>query len=105
MYGRDGELATLHGWFADRHPCMVVHGIAGIGKSTLVAHWLKQHMEHDPHLSVCWYTCQPWDRALGLATSLLHRFGIDESHDPYRIIETLPLTPGLTWTSIHGDAG
>ena len=94
MYGRDGELATLHGWFADRHPCMVVHGIAGIGKSTLVAHWLKQHMENDPHLSVCWYTCQPWDRALGLATSLLHRFGIDESHDPYRIIETLPLTPG-----------
>ena len=36
----------------------------------------------------------PWDRALGLATSLLHRFGIDESHDPYRIIETLPLSPG-----------
>ena len=26
--------------------------------------------------------------------SLLHRFGIDETHDPYRIIETLPLTPG-----------
>ena len=64
VYGRDDELATLHGWFADRHPCMVVHGIAGIGKSTLVAHWLHQHMENDPHLSVCWYTCQPWDRAL-----------------------------------------
>ena len=94
VYGRDSELETLHGWFAERHPCMVVHGIAGIGKSTLIAHWLQQHMETDPHLSVCWYTCQPWDRALGLATSLLHRFGIDESHDPYRIIETLPLTPG-----------
>ena len=94
VYGRDGELASLHQWFEDRHPCMVVHGIAGIGKSTLVAHWLKQHMEDDPYLSVCWYTCQPWDRALGLATSLLHRFGIDESHDPYRIIETLPLSPG-----------
>ena len=94
VYGRDAELDTLHTWFADRHPCMVVHGIAGIGKSTLIAHWLQQHMETDPHLSVCWYTCQPWDRALGLATSLLHRFGIDETHDPYRIIETLPLTPG-----------
>ncbi len=94
VYGRDDELASLHGWFNDRHPCMVVHGIAGIGKSTLVAHWLQQHMQDDPYLSVCWYTCQPWDRALGLATSLLHRFGIDESHDPYRIIETLPLTPG-----------
>ena len=94
VYGRDGELSDLHRWFADRHPCMVIHGIAGIGKSTLVAHWLQQHMEDDPYLSVCWYTCQPWDRALGLATSLLHRFGIDESHDPYNIIETLPLTPG-----------
>lgn len=94
VYGRDDELKTLNDWFADRHPCMVVHGIAGIGKSTLIAHWLQKHMENDPHLSVCWYTCQPWDRALGLATSLLHRFGIDESHDPYRIIETLPLTPG-----------
>ena len=31
VYGRDRELDTLHGWFADRHPCMVVHGIAGIG--------------------------------------------------------------------------
>jgi hypothetical protein len=94
VYGRDSELVGLHEWFGDRHPCMVVHGIAGIGKSTLVAHWLQQHMETDPYLSVCWYTCQPWDRALGLATSLLHRFGIDESHDPYNIIETLPLTPG-----------
>ena len=94
VYGRDDELATMRTWFEDRHPCMVIHGIAGIGKSTLVAHWLQERMETDPHLSVCWYTCQPWDRALGLATSLLHRFGIDETHDPYRIIDTLPLTPG-----------
>tara|TARA_B110000444_G_scaffold261439_1_gene313541 strand:- start:4200 stop:5750 length:1551 start_codon:yes stop_codon:yes gene_type:complete len=94
VYGRDEELKLLHTWFDDRRPCMVVHGIAGIGKSTLVAHWLEQHMEQHQNLSVCWYPCQPWDQALGLATSLLHRFGIDESHDPYRLIETLPLTPG-----------
>ena len=94
VYGRDIELKSLHTWFDDRRPCMVVHGIAGIGKSTLVAHWLEQHMEQHQNLSVCWYPCQPWDQALGLATSLLHRFGIDESHDPYRLIETLPLTPG-----------
>ena len=94
VYGRDTELDTLRTWFSDRHPCMVIHGIAGIGKSTLVAHWLHEHMKDDPYLSVCWYTCQPWDRALGLATSLLHRFGIDEYHDPYHIIETLPLSPG-----------
>jgi hypothetical protein len=51
-------------------------------------------MDTDPNISVCWYPCQRWDTALGLATSLLHRFGIDESHDPYNLIETLPLTPG-----------
>ena len=94
VHGREDELQALQTWFDERKPCAVVHGIAGIGKSTLVAHWLHQLLEEDPHLSVCWYPCQPWDRSLGLATSLLHRFGIDESHDPYNLIETLPLTPG-----------
>ena len=47
-----------------------------------------------PHLSVCWYPCQPWDKAVGLAVSLLHRFGVDDKHDPYQLMETLPLTPG-----------
>ena len=94
VHGRVDELQNLHDWFDDRVPCAVVHGIAGIGKSTLVAHWLSQRVEDDPHLSICWYPCQPWDRSLGLATSLLHRFGVDESHDPYNLIETLPLTPG-----------
>ena len=94
VHGRTDELQDLHEWFDERKPCAVVHGIAGIGKSTLVAHWLAQRVEDEPHLSICWYPCQPWDRSLGLATSLLHRFGIDESHDPYNLIETLPLTPG-----------
>ena len=96
VYGRDKEMEALQSWHDDRRPAMLVHGIAGIGKSTLVAHWLKRHLGEDTNLSVCWYTCQPWDRSLGLATSLLHRFGIDESHDPYGLIETLPLTPGAT---------
>ena len=73
---------------------MVIHGIAGIGKSTLVANWLREHMTEVPHLSVCWYPCQPWDKAVGLAVSLLHRFGVDDKHDPYQLMETLPLTPG-----------
>lgn len=94
VHGRTDELQALHDWFDERKPCAVVHGIAGIGKSTLVAHWLEQRIKQDPYLSICWYPCQPWDRSLGLATSLLHRFGIDESHDPYNLIETLPLTPG-----------
>ena len=94
VHGREIEIEALQTWFDVRKPCAVVHGIAGIGKSTLVAHWLQQLLEEDPHLSICWYPCQPWDRSLGLATSLLHRFGIDESHDPYNLIETLPLSPG-----------
>ena len=94
VHGRTEQSTVLENWFNERKPCMVVHGIAGIGKSTLVAHWLNQQMEKTPNLSVCWYPCQPWDTSLGLATSLLHRFGIDESHDPYNLIETLPLNPG-----------
>ena len=94
VHGRNEQFTELDLWYKERKPCMVVHGIAGIGKSTLVAHWLNQQMEKAPNLSVCWYPCQPWDTSLGLATSLLHRFGIDESHDPYNLIETLPLNPG-----------
>ena len=94
VHGRNQQIALLDDWFGQRKPCMVVHGIAGIGKSTLVAHWLNQQMSTTPNLSVCWYPCQPWDTSLGIATSLLHRFGIDESHDPYNLIETLPLNPG-----------
>ena len=73
---------------------MLVHGIAGIGKSTLVANWLDTVQENDQQLSVCWYPCQPWDTVTGLAVSLLHRFGIDDQHDPYDLMSTLPLQPG-----------
>jgi len=73
---------------------MLVHGIAGIGKSTLVANWLDAIQANDQQLSVCWYPCQPWDTVTGLAVSLLHRFGIDDRHDPYDLMSTLPLQPG-----------
>ena len=36
-----------------------------------------------------------WDKDLGVAVSLLHRFGIDDDHDPYHLIDTLPLTQEL----------
>lgn len=94
VHGREVETEAMENWFENRQPSLVVHGIAGVGKSTAVANWLSYHMEKDPFLSVCWYPCQPWDRPLGLAVSLLHRFGIDEEHDPYRLMETLPMKPG-----------
>ena len=94
MRGRDEELNRLDKWFEGRSAFAVVSGIAGIGKSTLVAEWLAGKQDKQPNLSICWYPCQPWDREVGLAVSLLHRFGIDEKHDPYNLIETLPLRPG-----------
>ena len=94
VHGRVDAISGLDDWFESGSPCMVIHGIAGIGKSTLVANWLGSHMHEVPHLSVCWYPCQPWDKAVGLAVSLLHRFGVDDKHDPYQLMETLPLTPG-----------
>ena len=94
VHGRITSRSNLDLWFEKDSPCMVIHGIAGIGKSTLVADWLSNRMEEVPHLSVCWYPCQPWDKQVGLAVSLLHRFGVDDKHDPYQLMETLPLTPG-----------
>jgi hypothetical protein len=94
VHGRVETLDEMNTWFKKGSPCMVVHGIAGIGKSTIVANWLASKMAEVPHLSVCWYPCQPWDKAVGIAVSLLHRFGVDDKHDPYQLMETLPLTPG-----------
>ncbi|MGY8745507.1 MAG: AAA family ATPase [Candidatus Poseidoniales archaeon] len=94
VHGRIDTRNQMDTWFKKGSPCMVIHGIAGIGKSTLVADWLAANIAEVPHLSVCWYPCQPWDKAVGLAVSLLHRFGVDDKHDPYQLMETLPLTPG-----------
>jgi len=94
VHGRKETLNKIEGWFGEGTPCLVVHGIAGIGKSTIIANWLESEIENHPHLSICWYPCQPWDKTVGLAVSLLHRFGVDDKHDPYQIMETLPLTPG-----------
>ncbi len=94
VHGRSTEFDALEEWIDSQESCMLIHGIAGIGKSTLAAHWMRQRMEENEQLSICWYPCQPWDSSLGLATSLLHRVGIDAAHDPVQLMETLPLTPG-----------
>ena len=94
VHGRKNQIEKLENWFLSGEPCMVIQGIAGIGKSTLCSNWLSIQMEKNPHLSVCWYPCQPWDKELGLSVSLLHRFGVEENHDPYNLMDALPLTPG-----------
>ena len=94
VHGRVEEMAAMDAWADSRALCLSIHGLAGMGKSTLVRIMDSLTHEREPGLSVCWYPCQPWDTALGLATSLLHRFGIDEHHDPYELMETLPLRPG-----------
>ena len=81
---------------------MLVHGIAGIGKSTLVANWLDTVQERSATLGVL-VPCQPWDTVTGLAVSLLHRFGIDDQHDPYDLMSTLRCNPVLNSTSTCGD--
>jgi hypothetical protein len=94
VHGRKDTVDELDEWRNSMHPCLVVQGVAGIGKSTVVAHWLSKRMDEEPTLSVCWYPCQSWDRQLGVAVSLLHRLGIDDKHDPYQLMDTLPLVPG-----------
>ncbi|MBK30241.1 MAG: hypothetical protein CMB49_05990 [Euryarchaeota archaeon] len=96
VHGRADILADLDTWRDERHPCMIVQGVAGIGKSTVVAHWLQERMDEESNLSICWYPCQPWDREHGIAVSLLHRVGVDDVHDPYQLMDTLPLSPGAS---------
>ncbi|MEE3134418.1 MAG: hypothetical protein VX277_01225, partial [Candidatus Thermoplasmatota archaeon] len=66
IHGRKEETNSLEKWYDSSSSCMVVTGIAGIGKSTLCAEWLS----HNNHNCI-WYPCQPWDTELGVATSLL----------------------------------
>ena len=96
VHGRSSELEKLHDWRRDRTPALILSGIAGIGKSTLAAQWVSELIDKEEALSVCWYPCQPWDRSLGVAVSVLHRLGIDENHDPYNLMDTLPMLPGAS---------
>ena len=69
----------------------MVHGIAGIGKSIPVSHWLSKHKMENKNLCVLVSTSS-LGQGIGLATSLLHRFGVDENHDPYNLIDTSNLS-------------
>ena len=81
IHGRKNESKKLESWYNSSASCIVVTGIAGIGKSTLCAEWLTQK-NHD----CIWYPCQPWDTELGVTTSLLHALGIRENKDEFKNI-------------------
>ena len=88
IHGRKNESEKLESWYNSSSSCIVITGIAGIGKSTLCAEWLTQK-----NRNCIWYPCQPWDTELGVTTSLLHALGIRENNDDFKLIETLPLSP------------
>ncbi len=94
MHGRADEIELIDSWFDANTPVLAIHGIAGIGKSTLIAHWIRSRRPESEGHSLCWYPCQPWDTATGIATSLLHRFGVRPGHDPHHLIDALPRRPG-----------
>ena len=98
VHGRSEEKKKLDSWLSSGTPMLVISGIAGCGKTTLTSHWLNEITLTTPDYGVMYYPCQPWDTPLGIATSLLHKIGVgvDEGkHDPYNILEALPLRPGV----------
>ena len=98
VHGREEERGRIEKWFTSNAPALVITGIAGSGKTTVVSDWLNPRIDVSPSLRAMYYPCQPWDTPLGIATSLLHRLGIDsregESWDPHGLLESLPLKPG-----------
>lgn len=52
IFGRGVELQALDKWLNSRSPILAVTGLAGIGKSALVAHWILQRR---PKAHVFWH--------------------------------------------------
>ena len=97
VHGRISEREVIDRWYNSNIPMFVLSGIAGSGKTTLVSFWMKNFLATGKEIEAMYYPCQPWDTSLGIATSLLHRIGVDsedKSSDPYGILESLPLKPG-----------
>ncbi len=100
VHGRKLEKDGITKWYKSKTPLFVLSGIAGCGKTTLVSFWIDDVLNNNPETEVMYYPCQPWDTTLGIATSILHRFGIrspGKSQDPYGVLETIPLKPGMVF--------
>ena len=101
IHGRESELESLDKWFEGKAAGMLVHGIAGTGKTTLISHWTQSLLDRMPSLRLMFYPCHPWDSPLGLSISLLHRLGVESRTkgrwDPHDLLETLPKSPGASF--------
>ena len=76
FFGRDAELQKINGWLRT-HKVIVVHGIAGMGKTALVARVVEQYKGER---NLMWYKLHEWDTLTGpleqiadLLTKLNHR--------------------------------
>lgn len=66
--GRESELNLIKDWL-DKSPnkIVIIHGIAGIGKTTLVSKILE---EYRPRKNVFWYRFHEWDKLRNILTPL-----------------------------------
>ncbi len=93
IHGRDEERRSLDLWFSGTEGICTVTGIAGCGKTTLVADWFRTHNSGIEDMLVMYYPCQPWDTAIGLTTSIFHRLGLGPKNnidDSYDLVSVLP---------------
>ena len=67
LIGRDEAFKTLSRWFGSRSRCMTVTGIAGIGKSALVASWI---IADRPQAHVFWYELHEWTTPTSILSEL-----------------------------------
>ncbi|MFL2962717.1 MAG: AAA family ATPase [Candidatus Thalassarchaeaceae archaeon] len=97
IHGRKTEKLNLDKWYSSNAPLLILSGIAGCGKTTLVSSWTNDILNHNNNSELMYYPCQPWDTTLGIAASLLHRLGIhsqQKSEDPYNVLDAIPFKPG-----------
>ena len=90
--GRKAELDDIYSTFGQQnYKMLVIHGIAGIGKTTLAAKLLDElHAEH----SLFWYRCHEWDTIRNFISSIsrfLEEFGITELKDYMQANQTMDI--------------
>jgi len=61
FFGRDSELQKINGWLRT-HKVIVIHGIAGMGKTALVAMVVEQYKGER---NLMWYKLHEWDTLTG----------------------------------------